>query len=599
MLPSKLFKNKNKMTAILKNRLQAFLLTLFLPFLAFAQKTTDAFQTPFEHDSTHTATHTEGIAFYQKLARVFPSKIALSTFGSSDNGTPLHTAVISLDKIFTPDAARKAGKLVLFINNAIHPGEPEGVDATMLFVRDLLTNPKNEPFLKHIVVVVIPFYNVDGVMNRSPNSRINQNGPAEYGFRGNAQNLDLNRDFIKCDTRNAASFNQVFSKWQPDMFIDNHTSNGSDYQYTMTCIATQQSKLAPQLADYQQNALLPQLYAAMTMADFDMTPYVSFEGLPDNGIIGFMDAPRYSTGYAALHHTIGFMPETHMLKPFPARVRGTLAFSKAVFKICFDDKNKILAAKRAAIDFYKTEKKTFDLQWKLDTTHRKSLIFKGYEAKYKASEVSGLPRLWYDRTAPFEKTIPYFDFYTPSVSIPKPAAYIVPQAYQKVIERLRWNNVEMRTLTADTTVEVEIYRINNFKSSANPYEGHHPNSNVELSTEKKKVAYHKGDFWINLNQNANRYIVETLEPQGLDSYFAWNFFDGILNQKEGFSDYVFEDVAADILKKNADLRQKLEEKRKLDAKFAADASAQLDFVYKNSVYYEPTHRVYPIGRVVW
>jgi Zinc carboxypeptidase len=555
------------------------------------------FPTPFELDSSHTATYTEGSLFYKKLATQFPQKMLFSTFGKSDCGELLNVAVISSDKIFTPASARKAGKLVLFINNAIHPGEPEGVDASMLFVRDLVFNPKNEAFLKKIVVIVIPFYNVDGVLNRNSTTRANQNGPAEYGFRGNAQNLDLNRDFIKCDTRNATAFNQLFTKWQPDMFIDNHTSNGSDYQYTMTCIATQQSKLAPQLADYQQNSLLPQLYAAMKTANFEMTPYVNFDEKPADGIIGFMDAPRYSTGYAALHNVIGFMPESHMLKPFPARVRGTLAFEKSLFKICFDDKDKIIAAKKAAVDFYKNKKTTFELQWKLDTTRHKSLIFKGYEAKMKPSDVSGLPRLWYDRNAPFEKTVPYFDYFNASVSVEKPLAYIVPQAYSKVVKRLKSNGVQMRQLTSDTTLEVELYRIKNFKSSANPYEGHHPNGGVEVEKEVRKVAYRKGDFWINVNQNANRYIVETLEPQGMDSYFYWNFFDGILNQKEGYSDYVFEDVAAEILKSSPDLRQKLEEKRKSDPKFAASAEAQLDFVYKNSVYYEPNHRVYPVGRV--
>lgn len=578
----------------------AFLIVAFLSFFVSkltAQNTNSDFLTPFERDSTHTATHTEGVVFYKKLAQRFPQKMTVSTFGTSDCGEPLHRVVISSDKIFTPELARKSGKLVLFINNAIHPGEPEGVDATMLFIRDLVSNPKNTAFLNQITIVIVPFYNVDGVLNRNSTTRANQNGPAEYGFRGNAQNLDLNRDFIKCDTRNAAGFNQIFTRWQPDIFIDNHTSNGADYQYTMTCIATQQSKLAPQLADYQQNSLLPQLYDGMKTAGFEMTPYVNFDERPTDGIMGFMDAPRYSTGYAALHHAIGFMPETHMLKPFPARVRGTLAFEKTIFEICLRDKNKILAAKKAAIQFYKKEKTTFELQWKLDTTRHKTLIFKGYEAKMKPSEVSGLPRLWYDRNAPFEKSVPYFDFFTPSVFVEKPTAYIVPQAYQRVIERLKWNGVDMKQLSNDTLIEVELYRIKNFKSSANPYEGHHPNGGVELTTEMQKVRYRKGDFWINLNQNANRYIVETLEPQGMDSYFYWNFFDGILNQKEGYSDYVFEDLAAEILKNSPDLRKKLEEKRQSDPKFAQSAEAQLDFVYKNSVYYEPSHRVYPVGRV--
>ncbi len=213
-------------------RLLQFFATLCIslfPYVIFAQKVPPDLITPFERDSSHTATYTEGIRYYHKLEKTFPSKIKLSTFGFSDGGTPLYIAVISASQTFTPESVRKADKLVFFINNAVHPGEPEGVDATMLFVRDLLINPKNEAFLKHITVVVIPFYNVDGALNRSATSRANQNGPAEYGFRGNAQNLDLNRDFIKCDTRNAAAFNQVFTKWQPDVFIDNHTSNGADY----------------------------------------------------------------------------------------------------------------------------------------------------------------------------------------------------------------------------------------------------------------------------------------------------------------------------------------------------------------------------------
>ena len=97
---------------------------------------------------------------------------------------------------------------------------------------------------------------------------------------------------------------------------------------------------------------------------------------------------------------------------------------------------------------------------------------------------------------------------------------------------------------------------------------------------------------------ANHYIVETLEPQGVDIWFNWNFFDGILTQKEYFSDYVFEDLAADVLAKNTDLQTKLKEKQVSDPKFAADARAQLEFIYRNSPNYEPTHMMYPVGRLV-
>ena len=561
-----------------------------------AQNKTDLL-TPFEKNNNQTAAYTEGVAYYQKLAQRFPKLLTFNKVGVTDVGKPLHLAVLSLDGTFTPKAARAKNKAVLFINNAIHPGEPEGVDATMMLVRDYLTKVENQAFLKNIVVVIVPYYNVDGVLNRNWQSRANQNGPDSYGFRGNAQNLDLNRDFIKCDTRNAQSFNKVFAAWQPDIFIDNHTSNGADYQYTVTVIATQKDKLNSYLADYQQNNLLPRLFNDMKTRGWEMSPYVSFEEKVEQGLMAFPDLARYSTGFAALHNCIGFMPETHMWKPFPDRVRGTYTFMDCVIRIMHSDFNKIIAAKKKAIEDYKT-KTNVDLSWKLDTSRKEKILFKGFEAGYKPSEVSGLPRLFYDRNKPFTKEIPYFPHYSPTVSITKPKAYIVPQAYFSVLERLRWNGVKMTPLSKDSLVEADFYTIVDYKPSPTPYENHHPNRDVKVETKTLKRQFYKGDMVISTTQNEARYLIETLEPQAPDSYFAWNFFDGILNQKEYFSDYIFEDLAAELLKKNPELKRKLEEKRASDPKFAQSASAQLDFVYRNSPYMEPSFKLYPVARVM-
>ena len=100
------------------------------------------------------------------------------------------------------------------------------------------------------MIVIIPVYNVGGALNRGSYSRANQNGPEAYGFRGNARNLDLNRDFIKCDSRNARSFNRLFNQWKPDVFVDTHTSNGADYQYVMTLISTQKDRLGGALGEF-------------------------------------------------------------------------------------------------------------------------------------------------------------------------------------------------------------------------------------------------------------------------------------------------------------------------------------------------------------
>jgi hypothetical protein len=551
---------------------------------------------PFVQDSNTTATYQETIAFYDTLATASPM-LKLEAQGSTDSGHPLHLAILSKGGTFDPITARQQGKLILFVNNAIHPGEPCGVDASMLLYRDLIEEKNKHHLLDRLVIVTIPFYNIGGGLNRSSNHRANQIGPHEHGFRGNAKNLDLNRDFIKCDSRNAQTFNKIFTHWQPDIFIDNHTSNGADYQYTMTLIATQADKLDQHLARYMERQMIPELYKKMKDSGWEMTPYVNVRSTPDEGIAGFLDLPRYASGYAALHNAISFIPETHMLKPFKDRVMSTYAFMYAMIETMHKDYNELKKA-RANAQRNSMSKDSFALNWTLDFEQESKLLFKGYEAKYKPSKVSGLDRLYYDRDAPYEKEVPFYNDYKTTLKANKPIAYIIPQAYHRVIERLKWNGVEVKQLARDTTIPVSLYRIKKHETVKNPYEGHYLHYNVEIEEEMKNWTFHEGDYIVYVNQPINRYIVETLEPQAPDSFFAWNFFDGILMQKEYFSSYVFEDLAAEMLKKDEELRKALESKRNEDEDFAKNARAQLNFIYQRSPYYEPTFQLYPVGRII-
>ena len=446
-------------------------------------------------------------------------------------------------------------------------------------------------------MVAVPFYNIGGGLNRGSYSRANQLGPEAYGFRGNAKNLDLNRDFIKCDSRNGQTFNQVFADWQPDVFVDNHTSNGADYQYVITLIATQKDKLNPILSNYMQSEMLPNLYAAMQKSSYEMTPYVFARNIPDNGMAGFLDLPRYGSGYAALHHAISFIVETHMLKPYEDRVMSTYYFMQKLLEHIYKNSEKIKATRKKAIE-HTINQQQFDLNWTMDLSQKDSLLFKGYEAKYKPSEVSGLDRLYYDHNAPFEKYIPFFNTYKATLTVNKPRAYIIPQAYWKVIQRLQWNGVEMTRLNKDVEIEVELYQIEDYKTTNTAYEGHYLHFDVEVQPKTQKWQYIKGDYLVLTQQKSNRYIVETLEPQAPDSWFCWNFFDGILMQKEYFSPYVFEDTAAKLLAENPKLKAALEAKKREEEAFAKDARAQLNFIYQRSPYYEKTHQVYPVGRIM-
>lgn len=555
------------------------------------------FTIPFERNNNQSLTYAEAIDCFERLAAAHPDALRLFAAGSTDAGLPLHLAVLSVSGLFEPEAIRKAGKRILFINNGIHPGEPEGIDATTMLFRDLLADKVKRDMLADMVIVAIPVYNIDGALNRGSYSRANQNGPEAYGFRGNNRNYDLNRDFIKTDSRNAQTFNRLFSTWLPDVFVDNHTSNGADYPYTMTLIATQYAKLEPPLGDFLRLNMLPALYAGMKDKGWEMIPYVDgFTDTPDGGISGFVDYGRYSTGYAAMWNTIGFMPETHMLKPFADRVWSTYAFMETVIDFIRHN-HSALGDARAKAWQQTMEKTGFVLDWAMDTTRWDDLLFKGYTAKYKPSAVSGMPRLWYDKSQPYEKVIPYYNYFDPKISVQKPFAYIIPQAWENVLHRLQINGVEHYTLTEDISPEVELYRIESFKNRE-AWEGHYFHHSLKTSTVRRRQIYRKGDVVVFLNQKANRYLVETLEPHAPDSWFAWNFFDPILMQKEYFSAYVFEDLAEHFLRENPDVRFALDAARKADPALAESAKAQLEWVYTHSPWYEPSHRMYPVGRLL-
>ncbi len=567
---------------------------LLLPLILFSTMAISQ-RTVFEKSNgKETATYFETVEFYKKLA-LHSSIIKLETKGQTDAGYPLNLVLISNDKNFDPATWHKKQKVVLLINNGIHPGEPDGIDASMMLVRDIINKKIVLP--DNVAIGIIPVYNIGGALNRNSFSRVNQDGPDSYGFRGNAQNLDLNRDFTKCDTKNARSFSEIFHYLNPDILVDTHVSDGADYQHTMTLITTQYNKLGEGLGGWVKNTFEPSLFKGMKEKNWDMVHYVNVEDKdPSKGFSMFYDSPRYSSGYVALFNTISFMPETHMLKPYKQRVQSTYDLLLTVVQQAGIHAKELLAERKKAME-NTVFQKSFPLNWKLDTTHFTIIPFKGFEAGYKKSEATSLPVLFYDHAKPFSKEVKYFDTYLPENIITKTKAYIIPQGWWTIIDLLKLNNVKMERLKKDSIMEVSAYHIESLKSLPGAYEKHHRNFDVVVSNKKEKTHFLKGDYVINLNQPANRYLTEMLEPTGDDSFFSWNFFDAILQQKEGYNNYRWNDIAAEYLKNNPELKNQLEEKKKTDASFANNSSAQLNFIYKNSPYYEPAHLRYPVYRL--
>ena len=556
---------------------------------------TKDFTTVFEKTAgLETATYPEIIDFYKQLAADY-STIAIYEMEDTDSGKPLHLVTFNPNRSFESEFATAKKQNVLLINNGIHPGESDGIDASMMLLRDLAQEKIKTP--QQTIIAVIPVYNIGGALNRNSSTRTNQNGPKAYGFRGNARNYDLNRDFIKADSKNAQAFTKIFRTLRPALFIDNHVSNGADYQYTLTHLFTQHNKLGGALGNYLHQTFMPALEDSLAQKNWDITPYVNvFNSTPDQGFKQFFDSPRYSTGYTTLFNTLGMMVETHMLKPYKKRVEGTYELMKTFIAIAEKEAEQIKKISRYSKSRYPVGE-SYPISWKIDSSKTTRLNFKGYTGTLVSSKVTHSNRLKYDRNLPFTKKIAYQNYYLPDKKIRIPESYIVPKSWWRIVELLKLNQIEMVPIKKDTMIEATVYKIENFETVQNPYEGHYLHYNTQVSTKKEQIQVSAGDYRITTQQEGVRYLLETLEPSATDSFFNWNFFDTILQQKEGFSPYVWEDKAFELLENNAALQKEFERKKNKDPLFAKNAYEQLDWIHKQSDHYEKAHLRYPIVKI--
>lgn len=575
---------------------------LFLLVLAACNRTSDAPETTealldLKFSESETVTYYEAIEYYTLLADHY-AEAQLLTYGVTDAGKPLHLFVMSRDGVFDPAKVRESGRAVVLINNGIHPGEPEGIDASLWFADDVLRNANGmRSLLDSVVVCIIPVYNVGGCLNRSAYHRTGQTTPRECGHRGNAKNLDLNRDFVKMDTKNAKAFAEIFHAWNPDVFLDTHTTNGSDHQYVITLIAFQPDALPPALGNFYRNSFIPHLYQAMEQTDYPLIPYVNhFTESPKSGIVLDVQQPHFSTGFVGLFNTLGFMTENHIYKNFDDRVRSVYDFLGVLIGFTASHSTHIQTLRTEAAQTITTQKE-FTVQWTLDTTQKQMIRFRGYEDETGISPITGLPRRGYNRQKPYDTLIPFYDHHRPALTIRAPEYYIVPSAWEEVIERLALNHVQMHRLAKDTAIVAEFYKIENVESWPQQYNWHRYHNKVQIENVTDTLRFLAGDFVIPMNQPANKYIVEMLEPEAEDSFFRWNFFDPCLESREYYSSYGFEENAMKYLDTHPDFKKQFEAAVKNDSALAASHRAQMGYIYDNTEWADNRINRYPVARI--
>jgi len=573
-------------------------------------------KTPAETaDYRSTPRYDETIAWLRRLAAEQPRRIRMETFGKSGEGRDLHLVIASKGGLFDPEAARRAGRVVVLVQNAIHAGEMDGKDACLALLRDMVIAGSEARLLDRVVLLVMPIYNVDGHERFGRFNRINQNGPEETGWRAQARNLNLNRDYMKADTPETRAWLALWNRWLPDYFVDNHVTDGADFVYDTTYGVDLGPDVRPDQARWTREVLIPGIEAAVTRAGHVIGPYLGLkdESDPAQGAVIGQDQPRFSTGYVLLQNRPAMLVEMHMRKDYRTRVRGNTALMRALLEAINRDADRIAAMNRdadaATIQAGRSasSEAVFPLRLEADgTTEPHPLKIFAFERT--RSEVSGTTRIEYG-TTPTTITVPRQAGLRVARAIALPRAYLVPAQWTPVIEVLQAHGLRMPRTTAAWEGEVGTYRCDGPRWFDRPYEGRQvlffpgegqPQSAATLGgcrPVRERLAFPAGSVVVPLDQRAAKVAIHFLEPEGPDSAVTWGFFNAVFEQKEYAEPYVMETIARDMLAADPALRREFERRIAADPAFAASPQARLEFFYRRSPWWDARLGLYPVGRL--
>lgn len=552
-------------------------------------------------NNVETSRYPEVIDYCKRLQKASPW-IRYQSFGKSPQGRDLPLLIVSREKKFAPADARRTKSAVVLVINGIHPGEIAGKEASLALVRDMAITKEKAELLDKCILLVVPIFSVDGHERMSPYNRINQNGPKEMGWRGTAQNLNLNRDWMKADQPEMQAMLGLYNAWLPDFVMDNHVTDGADYQYDVSGILDDNPRVAPGVRDYMKNDFEPFIQSELAKSGHLYMSYFELKDAtdPGAGIMASPLSPRFSDGYGSLQNRPTIVVETHMLKTFGVRISAHYDLLVAALRKFNSDPDTLRKTVRNA------DKEAIQLGKDYDTDRKVPLLvdltsksepyaFQAIEYSHQHSNISGKTMVQYGAN-PIEITIPYFHETVAVRSVVPPIGYAIPPEWIAVIEKLQLHGVRLERLKKAVTGEFETYRFTNVSFGSAPYEGRQV-ARYRTNAVREQRTLPAGSAIVWMNQRCNRVILGLLEPEAPDSLLAWGFMNPIFEAKEYAEDYVLEKLAVEMLDADPQLRQEFEERLKNDSTFAGDPSERLRFFYDRSPYKDNWQDAYPIVRI--
>ncbi len=553
-----------------------------------------------------TADYDETVRFCRSL-EAGSRWVRVESFGRTGQGRDLPLIIVSKDRVFTAEAARALGKPIVLIQNGIHSGEIEGKDASLMLLRDLAVLHRHEELLDSVILLVVPMFSADAHERRGRFQRMNQNGPDEMGWRHTPIGLNLNRDYTKLDSPEMrALIGNVFTKWWPDLLVDNHTTDGADYRYDITWAANHGAGMPASLDRWVSERVERGVMSRLTQMGHVVSPYFEIRGGndPRAGIEYGNSTPRFSTGYPPLQSRAALLVETHMLKPYGTRVKATYDLMLALLEELHARPRALTQAVRDA------EAETIARAHAKDPARRllalasrvsdrgASFAWKGVATRWETSDITGsrLPRY---SSAPWDTTVTLYRETLPSLTVRQPAGgYVVPQEWTSVLDRLALHGLRTRTLARAWSDTVEMTRVTDRTLSAEAFEGRHNVRVLAAPNERQVRSFRAGDVWVPLDQRGGALAVALLEAQAPDGFLAWGFFSTVFQRKEYGEAYVVEPMARAMMARDPRLAADFRAKLAADSTFAADPSARSDWFYRRSPWNDPEQDLHPIARAL-
>jgi len=580
--------------------MKRILTLLFIAILFTAcNRSKPDYATLFEKsDYLETDNYESSIAYAKMLAKNL-KEVNYETIGKTSQGREIPMLIVDENGSTKPEKIRKSGKTVILIQACIHPGEPNGKDAGFMLIRDMLVNKQNDDLLKYFTILFIPIMNPDGLANFSPYHRLNQNGPKMTGWRVNAQGMNLNRDYTKLQTAEMQAFVAAFNKWQPDLFIDTHATDGADYQYVMTYSIEDFGNYDASLSNWLSQTWEPQITAAMAKKDKAISRYIEFDpwGDPTAALVENSFSAMFSESYAMARNCPGILMETHSLKPYKERVMASYDMIVETMRIIHQDADNF---KKAITDAKKNDLTLKELPASIFPSRKDTtwVNFLGYEFKKVKSDVTGGEYISYDNTKPETRRTMKFRDDTPSRMLAVPKEYVIPAQCGEVIDIVKAHGFEVEMLKKDKTMTVNTYRFKDVQFYPVPSEGRSRVSSFQAEEISREVTFPKGSAVVKTSQNGVRLLMNLLEPEMDGSLLKWGFFNDIFQRTEYFEIYNMEPMAKTMMEKDPLLAVQFKDwMATFDAKTPPTQYEILNWFYERSPYYDSNYMTYPVGIV--